>query len=288
LNRVKLILICFSLILVGCSEDDPVSALTDAEILASFPGTYTMSGMADYPGGDCSIAADAVTGQCTTDEDITTEADCPVGMCFGDPELSETDCPDGDWFTGYCDSGVPAEFYTQESCEAAGEDWDHFGWMNYSDYMAEDGMTVTFLADGTFSEPDFICEDNDYNEIDAIDQAACEAAGGEVHTEQGIWTLSSSTLTLKEEPWCEDFEGVDIEPTDEAACLVANGEWLDDEVMCSGEISGDSFTCSMANDAECHTSGPEDGAEPANQADCDAADGYWEDANCMEFTFTKI
>ena len=106
---------------------------------------------------------------------------------------------------------------------------------------------------------------------------------------KGTWTLSSSTLTLKEHPWCEDFEGGDIEPTDEAACLVANGEWVDDEVMCSGETSGDSFTCSDANDAECHTSSSEDVAEPANQADCEAADGgYWEDANCMEFTFTKI
>ena len=263
MNRVKLILICFSLILVGCSEDedDPVSAPTDAEILASFPGTYTMSGLAEYPGGDCSVAADAVTGECAGYDDITIEADCPVGMCFGDVELSETDCPEDSWFTGYCDGG-DAEFYTQESCEAAGEEWGHFGWMNYSDYMAEDGMTFTFLADGTFSELDFICEDNDYNEIDAVDEAACEAAGGEVHAEQGTWTLSSSTLTLTD---------------------------VDGEEMCSGETSGDSFTCSDANDAECHTSSSEDVAEPANQADCEAADGgYWEDANCMEFTFTKI
>ena len=237
MNIVKLILICFSLILVGCSEDDPVSALTDAEILASFPGTYTMSGLAEYPGGDCSVAADAVTGECITDEDIMTEADCPVGMCSDD------------------------EYSTQALCEAADNDWDNLGWMNYSDYLAEDGMTITFLADGTYSEPDFICEDNDYNEIDAIDEAACEAAGGEVHAEQGTWTLSSSTLTLTD---------------------------VDGEEICSGETSGDSFTCSDANDAKCHTSGSEDVAEPANQADCEAADGEWEDANCMDFTFTKI
>ncbi|MBT5078233.1 MAG: hypothetical protein HOM61_04935, partial [Candidatus Marinimicrobia bacterium] len=106
MNKVKLILICFSLILVGCSEEeDSVSAPTDAEILASFPGTYTMSGMADYPGGDCSVAADAVTGECAGYDDITTEADCPVGMCFGDPELSEADCPEDNWFTGYCNDG---------------------------------------------------------------------------------------------------------------------------------------------------------------------------------------
>ena len=88
------ILLWIVFFIVGCdpNEEESVS------------GTYKATSMVIHPGGDCS-ASDGITEICTSDPTVTSEADCPVGMCFDQSGSDESSCPEDLWVTGMCENG---------------------------------------------------------------------------------------------------------------------------------------------------------------------------------------
>ena len=72
MNKIKLTIAIFALILVGCVLTDPASSsVTFTE------GTYNLIEATDYDTVDCS--GTGIPGVCTSDETATTEATCPSG-----------------------------------------------------------------------------------------------------------------------------------------------------------------------------------------------------------------
>ena len=167
MNKIKLTIAIFALILVGCSDDDnPVSSpVTLTE------GTYNLTAATMYDTADCS--GTGYSGMCTTDETATTEATCPSGgwMSLADVIAAEEESqsiifgangvftnPDGDTGT-----------YTVDGTTITIQEDD-------------DPLSGTLNADGTISvelSDTAGCYDDDYEEVDAADEDACDAAGGD-------------------------------------------------------------------------------------------------------------
>jgi hypothetical protein len=247
----------------GC-EEDSTTAPTDEEILASFPGTYTVLSYIDHPGGDCT-ASDGVSSMCSGADVTLSEADCPAGICFDGVSTDEASCPDGDWYTGVCDNSNEELYLNETSCDSAGYHWITLGWMTLVDLHGS--MSITFSEDGAYQGTDSPCRDETTGEemvAYAGDPAACEAAGGSFRGPYGTWTLTGSTLTMS------DARSDDEEET--------------------GTISGNTVTIDMSDPAHCECEGNE-GCEAADAATeestCTAAGGNWSPATCTEAIFTK-
>ena len=248
----------------GC-EEDSTTALTDEEILASFPGTYTTISYINHPGGDCA-ASDGVSSVCSGDDDILSEADCPPGVCFDGESTDEASCPDGDWYTAVCDNTNEEMYLNETSCDSAGYHWIKLGWMTIIEIHGS--MSINFSEDGAYQGTDSPCR-NELTGEDMIaytgDPTACEAAGGSFRGPYGTWTLTGSTLTMS------DARSVDDEDT--------------------GTISGNTVTIDMDEPADCNCEGSEESCEAADAATeestCTASGGVWRPAECMEVIFTK-
>jgi len=223
-------LILLLLFIVGCNEttmtaDDFYADRIDTSIGDGLTeGTYSPTSIVQYAGTDCSGTGS--TGICPMDETVTTEADCPSGMCM-DGTSAEADCPSGMWITDICMDGTSAE------ADCPSGMWMSLGWMSYLDAIITqfsdfsivfgaagvftnfegdtgtytiDGTTVTITdgdeiitgilgADGTFTThmPDTAgCFDMDDEEVDAVDEDACDATGGDwedASCQEIIWHL---------------------------------------------------------------------------------------------------
>ena len=200
MNKIKLIIATFCLLLVGCSDDDnpASSSVTLTE------GTYSPTSIVQYAGTDCSGTGS--TGICPMDETVTTEADCPSGMCM-DGTSAEADCPSGMWMSlgwmSYLDAIITQFSDFSIVFGAAGVFTNFEG--DTGTYTI-DGTTVTITdgdeiitgilgADGTFTThmPDTAgCFDMDDEEVDAVDEDACDATGGDwedASCQEIIWHL---------------------------------------------------------------------------------------------------
>ena len=100
MNKIKLILAIFSLVMVGCDDDTVSSGNNDST--ESISGTYTLSSVVVHGSGDCS------------------DQNGVSGTCFPEPQLSEAECPAGNC---NCSSDLP-EVTTEEDCDAVDGDWD--------------------------------------------------------------------------------------------------------------------------------------------------------------------
>ena len=180
MNKIKLTIAIFALILVGCSDDDnPVSSpVTLTE------GTYNLTAATMYDTADCS--GTGYSGMCM-DGVNTTEATCPSGMwmalgwmSFADEAADDVASiifgadgvftnPDGEIGT-----------YTVDGTTITIVDGD------------EGTITGTLNADGTVSvelSDTAGCYDVDYEEVDAADEDACDTAGGD-------WEDASSCISM--------------------------------------------------------------------------------------------
>ena len=204
MNKITIIVSIMALILVGCSDDDSSTTPSTSTLTE---GTYNITGITMYDNADCS-GTGGYTGMCMTDETVMTAADCPTGMCMDFSGASETDCPTGYWVTGMC-----ADEESSEADCPTGM-WTTLGWMEALDMMTG---TITFGADGVFTNPDGEtgtytvngngitmtedgdsfsgmlntdgtisvtmpesagCWDDDDEEVDAVDEDACDEAYG--------------------------------------------------------------------------------------------------------------
>ena len=221
-------------------------------------GTYETTTVTIHPGGDCS-ADDGVSGVCTTDETATSEADCPVGLCMDGSGADEASCPDSLWLTGVCldeeedwleDESAHA---SSEACEEAGGEWMAMGWMNYADLF---GIALTFNDDGTYEDNDGyggdwtmdgstltlideICEDEDGHDIDAEDEADCEANGGEWEVDTHDVEVDGNTLIIEiyDDAQCDcddydcDWEAIDAADDEESCEAIENAYWENAECI---------------------------------------------------------
>jgi hypothetical protein len=247
----------------GC-EEDSTTALTDEEILASFPGTYTATSYIDHPGGDCA-ASDGVSSLCSGADETLSEADCPPGICFDGVSTDEASCPDGDWYTAICDNSNEEMYFNETSCDSAGYHWIPLGWMPIIEIAGS--MSITFSEDGAYQGTDSPCRNEQTGEdmiAYAGDPTACEAAGGSFRGPYGTWTLTGSTLTMSDARSDEDD---------------------------TATISGNTVTIDMGEPAHCSCEGSEESCEAADAATeestCTASGGDWRPAECMEAIFTK-
>ena len=200
MNKIKLIIATFCLLLVGCSDDDnpASSSVTLTE------GTYSPTSIVQYAGTDCSGTGS--TGICSIDETVTAEADCPSGMCM-DGTSAEADCPSGMWMSlgwmSYLDAIITQFSDFSIVFGAAGVFTNFEGdtgtyTIDVTTVTITDGdeiITGTLGADGTFTThmPDTAgCFDMDDEEVGAADEDACDAAGGyweDTSCQEIIWHL---------------------------------------------------------------------------------------------------
>ena len=203
-------LILLLLFIVGCNEttmtaDDFYADRIDPSIGDGLTeGTYSPTSIVQYAGTDCSGTGS--TGICPMDETVTTEADCPSGMCM-DGTSAEADCPSGMWMSlgwmSYLDAIITQFSDFSIVFGAAGVFTNFEG--DTGTYTI-DGTTVTITdgdeiitgilgADGTFTThmPDTAgCFDMDDEEVDAVDEDACDATGGDwedASCQEIIWHL---------------------------------------------------------------------------------------------------
>ena len=161
MNKIKLTIAIFALILVGCSDDDNPAASSTPTLTE---GTYNVTDVTFYETADCS--GTGITHMCTT-ADASTEATCPSGgwMTFVD------------WMAA---SGQ------DESVTIAG------GVMTYSE-----GIPGTYTIDGTtisITDPAGCWDYEDEEAVEAADEAACDAANGsweDASCSKMVFTLST-------------------------------------------------------------------------------------------------
>ena len=190
LNKIKLTIAIFALILVGCSDDDnPVSSsVTLTE------GTYNMTDGTVYDTADCSGAG--YSGMCTTDETATTEATCPSGMCMDGVNTTEATCPSGMWMA--------------------------LGWMSFADEAADDVASIIFGADGVFTNPDG--EIGTYT----VDGTTITIVDGDEGTITGTLNADGTvSVELSDTAGCYDVDYEEVDAADEDACDTAGGDWED-------------------------------------------------------------
>ena len=184
MNKIKLTIAIFALILVGCSDDDnPVSSsVTLTE------GTYNLTAATMYDTADCS--GTGYSGMCFTDETATTEANCPSDGWMSLTELIAVEGEDVSLIFGADDVFTNPDgetgTYTIDGTTITIVDGD------------EGAITGTLNADGTvsveLSDTDG-CYDDDYEEVDAADEDACDTAGGDwedASCTSLVFTLSTS------------------------------------------------------------------------------------------------
>ena len=167
MNKVKLILICFSLILVGCSEDDPVSPVEETVF-----GTYVLSAIIMH-GADCSVD-DGSSGVCFPPEDgtfITFESDCV--------ETGTGDCWDEN------SNGI--EGIVEIDC-ASPNRWVNFGWNLWTAFFPE--LSYTFSDDGTYTGGE---DESGTWTLDGATLTATDSSSDEVI----IATVSGNTFTAQ-------------------------------------------------------------------------------------------
>jgi len=211
LNKIKLTIAIFALILVGCSDDDnPVSSsVTLTE------GTYNMTDGTVYDTADCSGAG--YSGMCTTDETATTEATCPSGMCMDGVNTTEATCPSGLWYTGMCMDGVNT---TEATCPSGM--WMALGWMSFADEAADDVASIIFGADGVFTNPDG--EIGTYT----VDGTTITIVDGDEGTITGTLNADGTvSVELSDTAGCYDVDYEEVDAADEDACDTAGGDWED-------------------------------------------------------------
>jgi len=205
LNKILILVITFSLILVGCSKDDPISSsLTFTE------GTYNVTGGTMYDNVACSGTGS--TGMCLIDPTAMTEADCPSGMCMDGSGAAAADCADGMWMTGMCIDGSGAA-----AADCADGMWMTIGWNSLIDLMSN--FSIVFGSDGVFTNPDG--EIGTY----AVDGTTVTITDdGEIIT----GTLNADgtlTVDFSDAAGCFDMYDEEVEAADEDACNTASGEW---------------------------------------------------------------
>ena len=169
MNKIKLTIAIFALILVGCSDDD--NPLSSSVTLTE--GTYNLTAATMYDTADCS--GTGYSGMCFTDETATTEDTCPSD---GWMSLAEA---------------FAAEFEGEDVSLIFGADDVFTNPEGETGTYTVDGTTITIVEedgtesgtlndDGTvsieMSDPDG-CYDDDYEEVEAEDEAACDAADGD-------------------------------------------------------------------------------------------------------------
>ncbi len=253
--KIKYILLVLPILFwFGCEDkkdDDSGDAATFTE------GIYTISTVTVYEGEECS--GNGVSGMCTTDESVTTKADCPVGQCM-DGESGEDTCPDGMWFTGMCldDNGEGLgdldTWASAEACGTAEGNWLLFGWNPLATiFGATMGNSATFGADGVFISPDGYT---------------------------GTYTLVDNVLTITDtECYDESMDDSNDDYTTEADCTDAGLEWSVSTTPGTFNEDG-TITIEMHGDAECNDDSYE------TQAECEAANADWEDAECIASVWT--
>ena len=167
MNKIKLTIAIFALILVGCSDDDnpTSSSVTLTE------GTYNLTDGTIYDTADCS--GTGYSSMCTTDETAATEATCPSDgwMSLADVIAAEEESQsiifgaDGVFTNPEGETGT----YTVDGTTITIVEDDDPG-------------SCTLNADGTVSiemSDTAGCYDDDYEEVDAADADACDTAGGD-------------------------------------------------------------------------------------------------------------
>jgi len=234
-----------------CNEEDcPVNIF----------GTYTLSSVTVYEGEECS--GSGISGMCFTDEAATTEADCPLGMCSDNVDGGEAECEaaGATWITGMCldndgngidDSDAQA---SSEGCAAAEGNWLIIGWNPLTTmFSAMMGNSVTFGADGVFTNPD---------------------------GDTGTYTLVDNVLAITEtECYDESIDDGNDDYTNEADCSGAGLEW---SVFTNpGTLNEDgTITVEMHSEAECNDDSYE------TQAECEAGGAGWDEAECTSTMWT--
>jgi len=245
------------LIWVGCEDkkdDDVAGAATFSE------GTYTLSSVTLYEGEECS--GSGISGMCFTDESATTEADCPAGMCSDNVDGGEAECEaaGATWITGMCldndgnginDSDAQA---SSEGCATAEGNWVIIGWNPLTTmFSAMMGNSVTFGADGVFTNPD---------------------------GNTGTYTLVDNVLAITEaECYDESIDDSNGDFTTESDCTGAGLEW---SVFTSpGTLNEDgTINVEMPSEAEC------DDHSYETQSECEAAGEDWDGAECTATVWT--
>ena len=232
--KIRILLISIlGLILIGCDDDNTIAS----SIPTLTEGTFNLTGVIMYETADCS--GTPITGQCTSDEEATTEATCPSGMCADGESTTEAACPANMWYSGICMDG---ESTTEATCPSGG--WMTFGWITTEDFFVlmsqdevesitltggvitySDGIPGTYNIDGTtisITNPAGCWDYEDEVAVDAATEAACDAEGGEWEEADTISaTLNTDGTISAENPQpaeCYDDEDEEIEVADKAAC----------------------------------------------------------------------
>ena len=308
------------LIFIGCADDDnPVASPTFTE------GTYNMTSMTEYDNADCTGVG--MSGVCMSDETATTEATCPSGVCYDDDyetveaaDQAACTAADGYWSTGNCMSDETAT--TAATCVGAcyGESMVCSCWSNIGEEgeaTCESGDLLDEDSCLSAGQCAWDCENN-YTEIEATDEDACEAADGEwmgwmnmgwisyaedsdwsltfgangVYTdgdESGTYTVDGTTITVVVAAGCYDNDDEYLVAADCAACETAGGSWDEAETLTGTlDIAAGTISVEMSNegcwgvgDSSCD----EPADEPADATACATAGGDWE-SMCSSVVFT--
>mgnify|MGYP001403843446 CR=1 FL=1 len=188
MNKIKLIIATFCLLLVGCSDDDnpASSSVTLTE------GTYSPTSIVQYAGTDCSGTGS--TGICPIDETVTTEADCPSGMCM-DGTSAEADCPSGMWMS--------------------------IGWTSYLDAIITQNsdFSIVFGAGGVFTNPEG--DTGTYT----IDVTTVTITDGDEIITGTLGADGTFTTHMPDTAGCFDMDDEEVEASDEDSCNASSGEW---------------------------------------------------------------
>ena len=289
MKRVKLILVCFSLVLFGCSEDDPVSSVASFE-----GGTYNILSTTIHDGDDCS-SDDGISGLCFPGQG-TPEAECPTGDCNCSVSLpdiaSEEACDDvdGDWDGTGCEGDCDAT--TETECDAADGEWHSGGFcMNTQtgnglecgtdiatedDCMAADGEWIMDDDEGVYKCDGVDCEPSDC----ASEGAAWVVIG---------WNLiadtytSGYTVTFSDDGTFTGWEADNMTGTwtwtlsgTTITVLNSNGipAWL-------FSVSGDTVILDANEPGHCS------GGDGTDETTCEGTGGDWSNEQCIELIFTK-
>ena len=295
MNSVKLILVCFSLVLFGCSEDDPVSSVASFE-----GGTYNISSTTIHDGDDCS-SDDGVSGICFPGFG-TPEAECPVGDCNCSVSLPEIaneeacDDVDGDWDGAGCEGDCDAT--TEAECLAADGGWHSGGFcMNMaSGNSINCGADIATQADCIAADGEWIMdEDEGVYECDAVDCEPSDCSGEGLAWVVIGWNLiadtftSGYTVTFSDDGTLNGFVGENMTGT-----WTLSGTTITATFTYLGTDSSDSINFEVSGNTVIH-----EDIEPAHCGDCDSScngtdettcessGGDWEEAECIELIFTK-
>ena len=325
MNKIKLILICFSLILVGCDEDSVPTVSTAPEDCNGIVGGVSVVDCAGVCGGtataaDCT-ACSSDTYDCDGTCDGSVAIDC-AGVCGG--TATEGDCILSSLAGTYTPSS--ATIYDNEEC--SGEGITNI--CTTDDSVTNEADCPTGVCfDGVSTDEDScpdgdwytaVCDTADDDEEMYLTETACEEAGydwipmgwisflsllsgGELpsitivangtYTDPGgvegtlVVLDDGTTITTSIPARCEESMYLT-----QSECEGAGLYWSDAEEQTLGyDISTGVMTMNMtwSGGCECNdgTSDCEAAEATENTSDCSAVGGEWEEGECMSIVWAK-